>query len=217
MPLVSILLLEIVPFLLLAGAGSRSRGPADPGHAREMAMAAGALVQAGWFAAGGHIPCSRREAVVRSILTRAPHTVSEAVCGPRSVRPGLKTFLHFAHNTFAEPAEMPMLLEMRRFLRMASRLRRRQELLECLADGLRQATRLEREDAVGRLAALMTDLAAALGEREAAAGDRAIAWLYGLRAAWLWQSLGGRGIPTAYAPPHLCRAASQLLKESARG
>lgn len=189
------------------------QGELDPERARAMAMAAGAMTQAACYAARGRIPAGRVDATVRAVLNLNPRGVEQALNGAGSVAWGLRRFLRLAAKPFAEPYDEPVLYEMNRFIRLARRLRRDPLLESGLSRDLLRIGALSTDQRRPALAHAMNRLARALGEKEGVEGDRALAWLYGLRAAWLWRSLGGWRSPLAYVPKAITRAAVQAVNE----
>ena len=192
------------------------QGELDPERARAMAMAAGAMTQAACYAARGRIPTARVDATVRAVLNLNPRGAEHALNGAGSVAWGLRRFLRLAAKPFAEPCDEPVLYEMNRFIRLARRLRRDPRLESGFSRDLQRIGALSFEQRRPALAHAMNRLAQALGEGEGVEGDRALAWLYGLRAAWLWRSLGGWRSPLAYVPRAITRAAVQVVNEVVR-
>lgn len=185
----------------------------EPDQAREMAMAAGAMMQAAYFAVRGRIPGRRRESTIRAVLNLNPRSAEQALNGPVSVAWGVRRFLDLAGKPFAEPHDEAVLREMNRFVRLARRLRRHPLLESALNRDLERIGTLRAEERGAALAYTMSHLAHELGEHEDAQGDRALAWFYGLRVAWLWRSLGGWRSPLAYVPRAVSRAAAEVIRE----
>ncbi|MEJ2643845.1 MAG: hypothetical protein P8180_02755 [Gammaproteobacteria bacterium] len=190
------------------------RSEPDPDRARAMAMAAGAMIQAARYAVRGRIPSARRDSTVRAVLNINPCCLEQAFNGPGGVAWGVRRYLGLATKQFREPQDEPVLQELERFMRLARRLRRHPTLEPALRRDLQRIGTLHPDERTPALVQTMNRVAAELGEHEHVAGDRALAWFYGLRVAWLWRSLGGWHSPASHVPRAVNRAALDIIRKA---
>lgn len=203
----------IVPVFVAILAALGRHPHIEPEHARALAMAAGAMTQAARYAVRGKIPSARRAATIGAVLNVTPRSLEQAFNGSRGVAWGMRQFLNLTSKQFSEPRDEPVLRELNRFVRLARRLHRRPPLESALRRELERIGTLDACEHDASLQATMGWLVHQLGEREDAKGDRALAWMYGLRVAWLWRSLGGRRSPVCYVPRAVTRAAHSAIHD----